>query len=33
MYKYNIGMLPGLFIDMFTPVRNIHNYNTRKSEE
>ena len=31
MYKYDNGMLPELFADMFTPVCNIHNYDTRKS--
>ena len=31
MYKYDNDMLPELFADMFTPVCNIHNYDTRKS--
>ena len=29
MYKYVNGMLPELFLDMFTPVSKIHNYDTR----
>ena len=33
MYKYDNDMLPELFVDMFTPVRNIHDYNTRAATE
>ena len=33
MYKYDDDMLPELFVDMFTPVRNIHDYNTRTATE
>ena len=29
---YN-DMLPEMFVDMFTPVRNIHDYNTRAAAE
>ena len=31
MYKYVNGMLPELFLDMFTPVSEIHNYDTRQA--
>ena len=31
VYKYDNDMLPELFADMFTPVCNIDNYDTRKS--
>ena len=30
---YDNDMLPELFVDMFTPVRNIHDYNTRAATE
>ena len=33
MYKYDNDMLPELFVDMFTPVRIIHDYNTRAATE
>ena len=29
MYKFNKNLLPPIFSDFFTTVRNIHNYNTR----
>ena len=31
MYKYVNGTLPELFLDMFTPVSEIHNYDTRRA--
>ena len=31
MYKFSNGMLPEMFVDMFTPVNNIHDRNTRQS--
>ena len=31
MYKYVNGMLPELFLDMCTPVSEIHNYDTRQT--
>ena len=31
MYKYLNRMLPELFLDMFTPVSEIHNYDTRQA--
>ena len=31
MYKYVNRMLPELFLDMFTPVSEIHNYDTRQA--
>ena len=31
MYKYLSGMLPVLFLDMFTPISDIHNYATRQT--
>ena len=31
MYKYVNGMLPVLFQDMFTPISDIHNYDTRQT--
>ena len=33
MYKYDNDMLPELFLDMLTPVRNIHDFNTRAATE
>ena len=33
MYKYDNDMLPELFVNMFTPVQNIHDYNTRAATE
>ena len=32
MYKYMNGMLPELFRDMFTPISDIHNYDTRQAK-
>ena len=32
MYKYMNGMLPELYLDMFTSVSDIHNYDTRQAE-
>ena len=29
MYKFHKKLLPSAFSDFFTPVRSIHNYNTR----
>ena len=31
MYKYMNGMLPELFLDMFTSISDIHNYDTRQA--
>ena len=31
MYKFVNGMLPKLFLDMFTPISDIHNYNARQA--
>ena len=31
MYKYMNGMLPELFLDMFTSINDIHNYDTRQA--
>ena len=31
MYKYMDGMLPELFLDMFTSISDIHNYDTRQA--
>ena len=31
MYKYMNGMLPELFLDMFTSIGDIHNYDTRQA--
>ena len=32
MYKYMNGMLPELFRDMFTPISDIHSYDTRQAK-
>ena len=32
MYKYMNAMLPELFLDMFTPISNIHSYDTRQAK-
>ena len=32
MYKYMNGMLPELFHDMFTPISDIHSYDTRQAK-
>ena len=29
MYKFHRKLLPSIFSNFFTPVRNVHNYNTR----
>ena len=29
-YKFSNDMLPDMFVDMFTPVNNIHDRNTRQ---
>ena len=32
MYKYMNAMLPELFFDMFTPISDIHSYDTRQAK-
>ena len=32
MYKYMNAMLPELFLDMFTPISDIHSYDTRQAK-
>ena len=32
-YKYDNDMLPELFVNMFAPVQNIHDYNTKAATE